>query len=279
VSHFGELKRRGGPARTFDSFPRAEGEPTVIVLPPSLEPPKANSVPKALINYLGARHGAGATLSSVCVGAFILAETALLNGRVVTTHWQHAEDLAKRFPLIKVDSDKLIIDDGDIITAGGLMAWTDLGLKLVDRLLGPTAMLETARFMLVDPPGREQRYYSIFAPQLAHGDGAILRVQHWLQKADLRHVSMGDMAKRAGLEERTFLRHFQKATGLTPIEYSQHLRIGRSRELLETSSQSVDEIAWQSGYDDPGAFRKVFIRITGLTPSDYRRRFGQFRPK
>ena len=204
----------------------------------------------------------------------MLAESGLLAGRTVTTHWAYEKLFASRFPRVNVDTNKLIVDDGDIITAGGLMAWTDLGLKIIDRLLGPTSMLETAHYMLVDPPGREQRYYSVFAPRLTHGDPGILKVQHWLQKADLSDVSVHDMGKRAGLEERTFLRHFHKATGLTPIEYTQHLRVGRAREVLETSAESIDEIAWRCGYGDSGAFRRVFARITGLTPSDYRHRFG-----
>jgi transcriptional regulator GlxA family with amidase domain len=145
----------------------------------------------------------------------------------------------------------------------------------VANLLGPTAMLETAGYMLVDPPGREQRYYSVFAPRLTHGDAGILKVQHWLQKADLSDVSVHDMAKRAGLEERTFLRRFNTATGLTPIRYTQHLRVGKAREILETSVESIDEIAWRCGYGDPGAFRRVFTRVTGLTPGHYRRRFGR----
>jgi transcriptional regulator GlxA family with amidase domain len=276
ISQLSEAKRGDFLARTFDTHPNAGGEPAVLVLPPSLETPSAKLISPAVTNYLRTRHKAGAILASVCAGAFVLAETGLLSGRVVTTHWVHADAFRNRFRDVKVDSDKLIIDDGDIITAGGLMAWTDLGLRIVDRFLGPTAMLETARYMLVDPPGREQRYYSIFAPHLTHGNAAILRVQHWLQKADVADVSISDMAKRAGLEERTFLRHFKRATGLTPIEYTQHLRVGRAREMLETTTQSIDEIAWLSGYGDPGAFRKVFVRIMGLTPSDYRHRFGQF---
>ncbi|WP_231636281.1 GlxA family transcriptional regulator [Novosphingobium sp. ST904] len=125
--------------------------------------------------------GRGATLASSCGGAFILAATGLLDGRPATTHWLFAQDFRERFPKVLVEPDKIVIEDGDIITGGGLMAWTDLGVRLVDRLLGPTVMIETAKFLLVDPAGREQRHYSSFAPKLTHGDEAILKVQHWLQ--------------------------------------------------------------------------------------------------
>lgn len=154
------------------------------------------------------------------------------------------------------------------------MAWVDLGLRLVGRFLGSAALLATARYFLVDPGGREQRFYSTFAPQLTHGDAAILKAQHWLQANSGGRVSLPMMAARAKLGDRTFLRRFQAATGMTPGQYLQHLRVGKARELLERSGLSVDEIAWQVGYGDPGAFRKVFLKVMGLSPGEYRRRFA-----
>ncbi|CAN7650734.1 GlxA family transcriptional regulator [Mesorhizobium sp. LjNodule214] len=265
--------------RSFDSepasrVPRPDNGPAMAILPPTLGDPIAREAAAPYAEWLRARHAAGATLGSVCAGAFVLAETGLLSSRAATTHWAYSEALAKRFPDILLDADRLVIDDGDIITAGGYMAWTDLGLKLVDRVLGPAVMMATARFMLVDPPGREQRFYSPFAPRLNHGDEAILKVQHWLQARGARDVTLGSMAEQAGLEERTFLRRFRNATGLKPTEYCQHLRVGKARDMLEMTTRSVDQIAWDVGYDDPGSFRKVFARITGLVPGDYRRRFG-----
>jgi len=265
--------------RSFDSepasrVPRLDSGPAMVILPPTLGQPIAREAAAPYAEWLRARHAAGATLGSVCAGAFVLAETGLLSNRAATTHWAYSEALAKRFPDILLHADRLVIDDGDIITVGGYMAWTDLGLKLVDRVLGPAVMMATARFMLVDPPGREQRFYSPFAPRLNHGDEAILKVQHWLQARGARDVTLGSMAEQAGLEERTFLRRFRNATGLKPTEYCQHLRVGRARDMLEMTTRSVDQIAWDVGYDDPGSFRKVFARITGLVPGDYRRRFG-----
>ncbi|ACB94888.1 GlxA family transcriptional regulator [Beijerinckia indica] len=274
VSHLSLCETDGRVVRTFDTSPGAGGEPVVVILPPSLGDPAAGENRAGLVDFLKVRYAAGTVLASVCAGAFLLAETGLLNGRAATTHWTYADDLAQRFPDVQVDTNKLIIDDGDIITAGGLMAWTDLGLKLVDRLLGSAMMIETARFLLVDPPGREQRYYSIFSPRLGHGDAAILKVQHWLQKAGLRDITACAMAAKAGLEERTFLRRFRKATGLKPTEYCQHLRVDKAREMLEATTRPIDQIAWDVGYDDPGSFRKVFIKVIGLAPGDYRRRFG-----
>ncbi|MCX6126573.1 MAG: GlxA family transcriptional regulator [Proteobacteria bacterium] len=273
VSHW-QLSQKKGAERVFDSRPQlGRSSPSIVVVPPSLSDPMTPEAAVKLARWISAQHDAGATICSVCSGAFLLAETGILAGRVATTHWTYANEFAKRFPQIQVDADRLIIDDGDIMTAGGLMAWTDLGLRIVERLLGLAIMLETARFMVLDPPGREQSYYSSFIPVLSHGDTPILKVQHWLKTQFANETSIPTMAAKAGLEERTFLRRFRKATGLKPTEYCQHLRIDGAREKLESTNQNIDEIAWKVGYEDAGAFRKVFRKIMGLTPGDYRSRF------
>ncbi len=258
----------------FDSHPGPAHKLGHLIAPPSLVMPARMQPMAGFAAWLTERHGEGATLCSVCAGAFLLGETGLLAGREATTHWAFAEALAARFPAIRVDSDRMVIDEGDIITAGGILAWTDLGLTLVERLLGPSVMLETARFLLIDPPGRTQQPYGRFVPRLDHGDAAVLKVQHWLQATGAKDHAVPALAARAGLEERTFLRRFRKATGLRPTEYAQHVRIAKAREALEHSRRPVAQIAWEVGYGDASAFRKLFQRVTGLAPADYRRRFG-----
>jgi transcriptional regulator GlxA family with amidase domain len=257
-----------------DGLPPQVAPLTALILPPSLrgEVPSAEMGP--LVAWTLDRHREGTLLCSVCAGAFLLAETGLLAGRVATTHWALAARFAERFPEVKLDTNKLVIDDGDIVTAGGLMAWVDLGLKLIDRFIGPAIMLATARMFLVDPGGREQRFYRSFVPHLTHGDAVILKVQHWLQAKNGEKITLSLMAAEAGLGERTFLRRFHKATGLKPAQYLQHLRVGKARDMLELSALAVEEIAWRVGYEDPGAFRKVFRRVMGLSPGEYRRRFA-----
>jgi len=256
-----------------DDAARAVGPLSAAILPPSLSAGEGRAPTPAVLDWLRARHRDGTVLTSICYGAFYLAETGLLDGRPATTHWALEESFATRFPAVRLDTDKLIVEDGDIVTAGGVMAWVDLGLRLIDRFAGPTVMLEVARLFLVDPGGREQRFYSSFAPNLQHGDDAILKLQHWLQGACDESCSIAVMAAQAGLSERTFLRRFQRATGLKPSAYLQRLRVGKARELLELTAMPFQQIAWQVGYEDAGAFRRVFQRILGLSPGDYRRRF------
>jgi transcriptional regulator GlxA family with amidase domain len=249
-------------------------EPAVIIIPGTLKALPGPELSRRFAGWLRDRHAAGATLVSICGGAFLLAETGLLRGRRATTHWSHVDEFARRFPDVRIDADRLIIDDGDIITAGGIMAWTDLGLRLVDRFLGSAVMLATARYFLIDSAGREQRFYSSFSPNLHHGDDAVLRVQHWLHKEEARDVTVPAMAACAGLEERTFLRRFRKATGVNPTEYCQRLRVSKAREMLELTSRTIDQVAWDVGYEDAASFRKVFHKVTGLKPRDYRKRFA-----
>jgi transcriptional regulator GlxA family with amidase domain len=259
---------------SLDTHGERPALPAVLIAPPTLKGPPAPETSRLLAGWLRHQHAEGATLCSICGGAFLLAETGLLRDRRATTHWSYTEELAQRFPEIHIDADRLIIDDGDIVTAGGIMAWTDVGLKLIDRFLGPSVMLATARYFLIDTAGREQRFYSSFSPRLHHGDEAVLRVQHWLQKKGVGEVTLADMAAYAGLEERTFLRRFRKATEFNPTEYCQRLRIGKAREMLELTGRTIDQVAWDVGYQDAGSFRKVFKKVIGLKPGDYRKRFG-----
>ncbi|GHC59608.1 GlxA family transcriptional regulator [Neogemmobacter tilapiae] len=253
--------------------------PQVLIIPGRLTPPMLAAEAEPLAAWLRACHAKGTVMASVCVGAFLLGHGGLLDGRRATTHWFYTEAFEATFPRARLTPEAILVEDGDILTAAGMMAWTDLGLRLIHRFLGPTVMAETARFLLVDPAGREQRHYSHFAPRLSHGDAAILRVQHWLQARGGREVSIPAMAAEAGLEPRTFLRRFQRATGHRPTEYVQHLRIGLARERLEFTRDPVDRIAWDVGYEDPAAFRRLFQRLTGLTASAYREKFATLPPQ
>lgn len=264
VTHYAPQDCRRSPPAPLDA----------LILPPRLDGIPAAAEAAPLAPWLVAQHRRGTRLCSVCAGAFVLAETGLLDGRSATTHWALAEAFAQRFPRVRLDAARLLIEDGGLLTAGGVMAWTDLGLRLIERLLGAAVMLATARLFLIDPAGREQRHYSTPPPRLGHGDPAVLKAQQWLQAHCAERISVAMMARAAGLGERTFLRRFQGATGQTPTAYLQQLRVARARELLELGRQAVDEIAWAVGYADPSAFRKIFQRIVGLSPGAYRLRFS-----
>ncbi|HSC79427.1 MAG TPA: GlxA family transcriptional regulator [Chitinolyticbacter sp.] len=278
VSHWRLDEASGELTRSFDSRPGTDSRLVAVLVPPALGALPCSALMQRLAEWIRASHAAGSTVGAVCLGAFFLAETGLLDGRKVTTHWTQAKVLAERYPRLKVEFDQPIVDDGDIITTGGLMAWAELGLRLVDRLLGPSIASHTARFLMVEHSDSARECGSNFSPILSHGDAAVLKVQHWLQASGAVDVSLSAMAERAGLEERTFLRRFRAATGLKPTEYCQHVRVGKAREMLEFTNSTVEHIAWTVGYQDPGAFRSTFKKIAGLSPSDYRKRFGVSAP-
>lgn len=273
VSHW-QVDAHGTPARAFDSHPGPHQPMMAVLVPPSIAEFTEDQAPPALLQWLRQQHAAGTVLGGVCIGSIMLARSGLLDSRSATTHWSSAKSFAASYPAVRLEADKPIVDDGDLITSAGLMAWSELGLRLVDRLMGPSVAADTARFLVIEHSASASQCGSNFAPILRHGDGAVLKVQHWLQASGAVDVSVAAMAQAANLEERTFLRRFRNATGLKPTEYCQHLRVGKARQMLEFTNGTIDHIAWTVGYQDPSAFRAIFKKITGLSPSDYRNRFG-----
>src|SRR5246500_5892423 len=170
VTHWQPLHSRNASLScVYDSAPRGSPQPRILVIPPTLVNLPNPDVPAGVVSWVRNRHAAGATLVSLCSGAFILAETGLVDGQSVATHQICAKALAKRFPKIVVDTNRRIIDHGDIITAGGFLAWVDLGLFLVNRILGPAIRAETARFVLSDSAAGEGRPFNGLSPPPTHG--------------------------------------------------------------------------------------------------------------
>jgi transcriptional regulator GlxA family with amidase domain len=258
----------------YDSAPRGSPKPRTLIIPPTMVDLPDPDVPAGVVSWVRDRHAAGTMLISLCSGTFILAATGLVDGQAVATHQICAKALAKRFPKIVVDTDRRIIEHGDIITAGGFLSWVDLGLFLVERIFGPAIRAETARFILDDPAAGEARYFAGFAPPLTHGDRAVLKAQEWVHVRDGLGASLAALATAAGLERRTLLRRFVSATGMTPIEYCRRVRIARGRELLEGGDTSQKDIAQSLGYKDVASFARAFRKAIGSAPGAYRKKFG-----
>jgi transcriptional regulator GlxA family with amidase domain len=202
-----------------------------------------------------------------------LASAGLLDGRRATTHWNLTDRFKPLFPQVAVDEEQMVIDDGDVITTGGVMSWTQLGLRLIQRFASPAIATDVGRFLIVDAGGPPQSFYKSFVPRFDHGDQAIVKVQHWLQRSFGKKIAVSAMAAQVHLGERTFLRRFCRATGFRPTTYLQQLRVESARGLLETTDLSIEQIVGRVGYDDSGSFRRLFERTTGLAPREYRRRF------
>lgn len=255
--------------------PRHKSDFGVVVLPPCLShtPPSLQNF-KLALDWINRCHFKGSLICSVCSGSFILAETGLLDGRSATTHWLYASSFQDKFPQIELQFDRLIDHHGDVMTAGGLMAWTDLGLQLIEHFQGTQTMLEVSRLFLLEPKLRQQKQYALFVPKHNHGDEKILAVQRLIEKQFARRWSITDMAHKAGLTDRTFLRRFKRSTELNPTQYLQQIRVAAARTKLETSTHSVEQVALLVGYTDTPAFARIFKRIVGLPPGVYRKRFN-----
>lgn len=246
----------------------------VVIFPPNMAN-QYNAAPNPhLTEWLINHHRAGAIICSVCAGAFMIANTGLLRNRSATTHWALEKEFRQKFPDVKLDISKILINDGDIITAAGIMSWVDLGLELVAQFMHPNVMRELGKHMIVDTGKREQRYYQRFSPQLGHGDATVLKAQHFLQQNFHENVTVKGLSELCILTSRTFLRRFVKATNQKPMQYLQRLRIQKACDQIEASNDTFENISRNVGYEDTSAFRKTFQKITGLTPKAFKNRFA-----
>lgn len=229
--------------------------------------------PYEVLEALRAAHARGATLLSVCSGAFVLAAAGLLDGRTVTTHWRHAAELARRFPQLTVDADVLYVDDGDVITSAGTAAGIDACLHLVRRELGSAVANAIARRMVV-PPQRDggQRQF-IVRPVPECTDDSLRHVLEWVDEHLADEHTVEELAARATMSPRTFARRFADETGTTPMRWLAAQRVQHARRLLEDTDLGVDEVARECGFGTAALLRHHFGRSVGLSPTDYRQAF------
>jgi transcriptional regulator GlxA family with amidase domain len=233
-----------------------------------------DSYPEELLDVIRRAHARGATILSICTGAFILAETGLLDGLTAVTHWRYTEQFAARFPRTEVSMDVLYVDHGSIVTGAGTAAGIDAVLHLVRRELGATVATRIARRMVV-PPQRDggQRQY-VEAPVPETDCESIQPVlDHITQHLDAAHA-VPELARLAMMSERTFARRFVKETGTTPHKWVVQQRVLRARELLEQTDLPVDAVAAHSGFGSAALLRSHFQTVVGTSPQRYRREFS-----
>lgn len=231
---------------------------------------------RQLMAWLRDQHQRGVCICAVCAGVFLAAETGLLAHKTATTHWNLADDFQHRYPDVNLKPEKMLVDEGDFITAGGVTAYMDLCLYLAGRFGSPELASSVSKTLLIDPLRKSQTPYSTFSINTTHGDETILEIQHWMDKNSAAPMAVSQLADKACLGQRTFARRFKKATGDTPLEYLQYLRMGKARTLLETTGNSIDSITHATGYEDVSSFRRLFKKITGLSPTAYRKKFSLY---
>ncbi|WP_197498942.1 MULTISPECIES: GlxA family transcriptional regulator [unclassified Mycobacterium] len=243
----------------------------IVVLPGWRSPHDAP--PPGSLEAVRTAHADGALIVSLCMGAFVLAATGLLDGRRAAAHWFHAPTLAARYPSVRVDPSVLFIDDGDIVTSAGTAAGLDACLHVVRRHWGAAAATAIARHLVLSPArcGSQAQFVDRPVP-LRSEDVELGRVMEYAI-AHLQHVDIDALAARAGLSRRTFDRRFRVQTGVSPLQWLLHQRILRAQNLLERTELTVDAIARQVGLATAVSLRPAFRRIVGVSPQAYRQAF------
>lgn len=213
-------------------------------------------------------------IASVCTGAFLLARCGLLDGRRVVTHWEHCTELAERFPAIDVDADPIFVESGKIWTSAGVTAGIDLALAMVERDVGRDIALAVARDLVVflKRPGGQSQFSSVLSLQSSAERFADLH--DWIGRHLSADLSVPVLAERAGMSERSFVRHYGRAVGMTPARAVEQLRVDAARILLDDARLSIKRIAARCGFGSEETMRRSFLRIVRVTPQAYRERFS-----
>ncbi|GAA5314810.1 MAG: GlxA family transcriptional regulator [Candidatus Pelagadaptatus aseana] len=206
-------------------------------------------------------------------GVFFAAEAGLLDGRQATTLWSAVDDFRERYPKVDLRPDQLLTVDGNLICDAGGTSWFDLGLHLIELFCGHRTAMDTAKYFMVDLERSTQLSFSPLASLKYHGDKTILEIQHWLEAHYREAISMDDLGHAFGLSNRSLLRRFKLATGLSPLSYLQDIRLDMACRLLVQSNKSVEEVTHEVGYEDVSSFIRLFKRRSGFTPNNYRARF------
>ena len=230
----------------------------------------------AAVGWLRRQHAQGALVCSVCTGSLMLAEAGLLDGEEATCHWAASDADPQRYPRVRLRPERVLVPAGAehrLVTAGGSASWTDLALYLIARFCGEEEARRVAKVFLFGDRSAGQLPFAARVRPRQHGDAAVAAAQDWIAANYAGANPVTEMTRVAGLTPRTFKRRFEAATGYSPLDYVQSLRVEEAKQMLETSDLGIDAIAGEVGYAEPAAFRRVFKRATAIAPLQYRQRF------
>jgi transcriptional regulator GlxA family with amidase domain len=250
---------------------------THLMIIPSLNHNFHESVRKntQMVDWIATQYKGGAEVASICTGAFLLAETGLLNGKSCSTHWSAANAFRIIHPEVKLKPDRLITDEDGICTNGGAYSFLNLIIYLIEKFYDRQTAVLCSKIFQIDVERQDQSAFSIFTGQKSHGDETIQKAQLYLEKNIAKKVTVGDLSTLFAVSRRNFDRRFIRATGNTPVEYSQRVKIELAKNRFESSSKTISEVMYEVGYSDVKAFREVFRKFTGLSPMDYRDRYNK----
>lgn len=250
---------------------------TDLIIIPSLNHnyEKAVQSNQLLIDWIGKQYRAGAEVASICTGAFMLASSGLLDGRSCSTHWAVADNFRKMFPEVNLQPDKLITDENGIYTNGGAYSFLNLMIYLVEKYFDRSTAIFCAKVFQIEIDRESQSAFTIFTGQKSHGDEMVKSAQIYIENNLQQKISIEQLSSRFAVGRRNFDRRFIRATGNTPVEYLQRVKIESAKKAFETSRKTINEVMYEVGYSDQKAFREVFRKITGMSPLDYRNKYNK----
>ena len=255
------------------SLPPPDAELDTLLIPGGRGIPEVEGEP-ALLAWVSERASHARRTVSVCTGAFLLAAAGVLDGRRAVTHWAYCAELARRRPSVRVESDPIFLRDGNVWTSAGVSAGVDLALALVEEDLGRATALAIARYLVVflKRPGGQAQFSAALSLQAPERPFDPLHA--WMAEHLSEDLSLPALARRAGMSERSFSRHYVATVGVTPARSVERLRVESARQFLSEGRSSVKRIAVRCGFGSEETMRRSFLRVVGVTPTEYRARFG-----
>jgi len=246
-----------------------------LIIPSIIGPPDTSlQMNRELCAYVKASYQRGSQIVSMCTGAYLLAETGLLNGLQASSHYAAIEDLKMRFPQVKWKADKIITDQDGLYTSGGTLSSFNVLIYLIEKHFDKEIAYTIARMIQMDYPRKSQKPFYIFSNQKKHEDQLILTIQEHLENALDQHINLSLICREFGISRRSLNRRFKQATGENPLSYIQRIKVEQAKRWLEGNELAINEITNNLGYQDLESFRKVFKKISGLLPSEYRRKLA-----
>jgi len=250
---------------------------TNLILIPSLNHNYQKTVKgnKELIDWIEKQYKGGAEIATICTGAFLLASSGLLDGKSCSTHWSVADSFRSMFPKVNLQTDKLITDENGIYTNGGAYSFLNLLIYLIEKYYDRQTAIFCSKVFQIEMDRNSQSAFAIFTGQKSHGDEMVIQAQAYIESKLHEKVSVEHLSTRFFVGRRNFDRRFIRATGNTPVEYSQRVKVEAAKKWIETSRKTINEVMYEVGYSDVKAFREVFRKITGMSPLEYRNRYNR----
>ena len=255
----------------------SEVDKTDLIFIPALfgDMPAAIAKNQELIPWINQQYALGAEVASLCVGAFLLASTGLLNGKKCSTHWGFQNEFREMFPEVEVVDGSIVTEEHRVYSSGGANSYWNLLLHLVEKYTDRETAVLASKYFAIDIDRDSQAAYAMFKGQKNHKDEAIRKAQDFIEKNIHEKISVNDLADRFSVGRRSFERRFKLATNNTVLEYIHRIRIETAKRNFENSRKNINEVMFDVGYTDTKAFRTIFKKITGLTPIEYRNKYNK----